>query len=101
LRRSRVDIIGPAGTPDGGFEVGNPVVATNGAIDFTLGAGAFYLGGHRLDLEQDETFQLQSDWLDMDHDDADQTPQPPSDTDSRFDLVYLECWQQPVSAVED
>src|SRR5207244_10887539 len=41
-------------------------------------------------------FQVQSDWVNMAPSDMPVAPLGP-----RFDLVYLECWQQPVSAVED
>lgn len=95
MRRSRVDIIGPAGSPDDGFSIQNPVI-TGGSIDFDIVAGTFYLGGNRLTLEATETFQVQSDWLNMDPSDMPLAPAGP-----RFDLVYLECWQQAVSAVED
>ena len=95
-RRSRVHIIGPAGSPDDGFLIQNPVV-TNGKINFDITPGSFYLGGNRLDLEQAEKFQAQSDWLNMA---PAEMPAPPT-LASRFDLVYLECWQQAVSAVED
>ena len=47
-RRSRVHIIGPAGSPDDGFLIQNPVV-TNGKINFDITPGSFYLGGNRLD----------------------------------------------------
>jgi hypothetical protein len=95
-RRSRVHIIGPAGSPDAGFLIKGPTV-TNGRMNFDIMPGTFYLGGHRLDLEQMEKFQTQADWVSMGHEDM---PLPPGNA-SRFDLVYLECWQQPVSAVED
>src|SRR5258705_1915834 len=51
-RRSLVDIIGPAGTPDGGFLIANPRI-TGGFIDFDIDPGSFYLGGFRLELEAD------------------------------------------------
>lgn len=95
MRRSRVDIIGPAGSPDDGFSIQNPVI-TGGRIDFDIVPGTFYLGGNRLTLENTEKFQVQSDWLNMDVADM-----PPAPAGARFDLVYLECWQQAVSAVED
>src|SRR5579872_5407447 len=63
-RRARVDIIGPAGSPDNGFLTANPAIH-NGHIDFDIEAGEFYLGGLRLDLEQTESFQVQSDWLEL------------------------------------
>jgi len=95
MRRSRVDIIGPAGSPDDGFSIQNPVI-TGGRIDFDIVPGTFYLGGNRLTLENTEKFQVQSDWLNMGDADKPLAPGGP-----RFDLVYLECWQQALSAVED
>ena len=95
-RRSRVDIIGPAGTPDNGFLITNPTV-TGGHIDFDINPGTFYLGGLHLELEQLEKFQVQSDWLQFS---GASVPAPPAGG-SRFDLVYLESWLQAVSAVED
>jgi hypothetical protein len=96
-RITRVHVIGPAGSPDSGFLVQNPTVAANGLIDFQIAPGTFYLGGNRLELEQAEQFQTQSDWVNMTIADR---PAAPAGV-SRFDLVYLECWLQPVSAIED
>ena len=56
-RRVRVDVIGPAGSPDDGFRL----KTVGGAL--TLSAGTFYVGGLRLELENDEPFNLQKDWL--------------------------------------
>src|SRR5262245_17081439 len=95
-RLSRVHIIGPAGTPDSGFEISNPSVA-NGKLNIDILPGTCDLGGYHLSLEQMEEFQTQSDWLTIT---AADMPDPPAGAD-RYDLVYLECWQQPVSAVED
>jgi hypothetical protein len=101
-RRSRVDIIGPFGSPDDGFKItkipGLTGVIDAGRINFLINAGTLYLGGLRLELDEDETYRLQKDWL-----------QQPFDLDKipaftgteQFDLVYIETWQQPVSAVED
>lgn len=91
-RRTRVDVIGPAGTPNGGFLIGNPSAA-GGALDFTIGAGTMYLGGLRLEMEAPETYRTQRDWL--------RVPPIPVPAGPRTDLVYLEVWQQPVAAVED
>lgn len=97
-RRARVDIIGPAGSPDDGFLIANPVI-NGGKIDFDIQPGEFYLGGLRLELgPPKETFQVQADWLELL---GLNLPGPPAAGTSRFDLVYLEAWQQPVSAVED
>lgn len=96
-RRSRIDIIGETGSPDSGFLVSNPHL-TGGGIDFDILPGTLYLGGLRLQQEQLETYQLQLDWLQL----PGQPPVGPAALGmTRFDLVYIEAWQQPVSAVED
>jgi Family of unknown function (DUF6519) len=95
LRRTRVQTIGPVGSPDNGFKVATPRISAS-HIDFDLLPGTMYVGGHRVTLEQVEAFSLQKDWL----------QQVPSDRPDltgteRIDAVYLEVWEQPVSAVED
>jgi hypothetical protein len=106
-RHSRVDIIGPFGSPDDGFKIkpfldglGQPIdLNSGGFVDFLIGAGTLYLGGLRLEMEADEAFRLQSDWLEQAKDpDA---ALPPLNPNGQFDLVYIEAWQQPVSAIED
>jgi len=95
-RRTAVDVIGPTGTPDGGFAVRDPR-ASGAAIDFDIGAGSLYLGGERLETDGSETFQLQDDWLEQS---AADRPAPPAG-DERFDLVWLEAVLQDVTGVED
>ncbi len=101
-RRSRVDIIGPYGSPDNGFKiqliptVGSLIDA--GRINFLIKAGNIYLGGWRFELEEDETYRLQKDWLQQP---AALDPAPAGLISDRFDLVFLETWLQPISAVED
>lgn len=95
MRRTRVDVIGPTGSADDGFKVANPRVAA-GRIDFDLLPGTIYVGGLRVTQDKTESFSLQSDWL----------QQGPADrmdlgAAERIDEVYLEVWQQPVTAVED
>jgi hypothetical protein len=92
-RRSRVDIIGPAGSPDQGFKIANPAI-TNSQVGFDIAAGTFYLGGLRLEMDKAQVYRSQSDWLQ-------QPGQPPVPTADRVDLVYLEVFQEPVGAVED
>lgn len=94
-RRHRVDIIGPAGTSNDGFRISTPSYAA-GKIDFQIAKGSMYVGGIRAELEADVQFGAQPDHL----------RQPAAQRQwngvtDRFDLVYLEVWQQPVSAVED
>ena len=98
MRRTRLDVIGPAGSPDQGFLITNPVINAVGVPDFTIKAGTFYLGGQRLVLETDEVFSLQNDWLNQGAIAGDLPTVP---TAARTDLAYLENMQVPVSAVED
>jgi hypothetical protein len=95
-RRTRADVIGPAGTPDDGLLIANPRV-TAGRVDFDITPGTFYLGGLRLEVDRAETFQTQADWLQLAGADL---PAPPA-AGTRLDLVYCEGWVQPCSAVED
>ena len=95
-RRALVDIIGPDGTPDDGFLISD-VKVLFGKIDFAIAAGTFYLGGLHLEMDQTERFREQSDWLQFS---GPALPAPPT-AGRRFDLVYLESWLQPVTAVED
>lgn len=95
LRRTRVDVIGPDGSPDDGFRISNPRISAQG-VDFDLAAGTLYAGGLRVTLEQTESFALQKDWLEQTT-----TDRSPLGNSPRIDLVYLEVWQQPVTAVED
>lgn len=94
-RRARVDIIGPYGSPDEGFRIANPRPNRDDLIEFDILAGTFYIGGLRLEIEETQTYRTQSDLLQWP---ADQQKVP---TEERFDLVYLEAYQEPVGAVED
>src|SRR5271169_657272 len=88
LRRTRVDVIGPAGSPDQGFLIADPAIdATNGRPTFTIKAGTFYLGGQRLVMDADELYHLQQDWLEQGAVAGDWLTVPAV---QRFDLAYLE-----------
>ncbi|MEM7038381.1 MAG: DUF6519 domain-containing protein [Bacteroidota bacterium] len=104
-RKTRTEVIGPFGSPDQGFKIQNATFG-GGLVDFDILPGTMHLGGLRLDMElaspgQPETFRLQKDWLQQ----ALAVHTPPSLADltvaDRYDLVYLEAWQQGVRAVED
>ncbi len=92
-RKAILDIIGGQGSPDGGYRISGATGAGRD-LDFRIEPGTYYLGGTRLDLDQPETFRAQTDWL----------GQPPGGIDPehrRIDAIYLETWQQSVTAVED
>jgi len=87
------DVIGIAGSPDQGFSIGNVNVTPGDNVDFDITAGTFYIGGIRVALDDNQTFRLQTDWL--------QIPNFVAPRIERYDMVYMEVWQQKVSAVED
>jgi hypothetical protein len=91
-RRVRADVIGPAGSPDDGFKL--KVVAGQ----LTLSAGTYYVSGLRLELENDEAFNVQRDWLQQGARPGETLVSP---NNERYDFVWLDVWQQPVTGVED
>jgi hypothetical protein len=95
LRRARVHVIGAAGSPDAGFKVVGPLSGSATTLDFGLEAGTLYLGGLRLERAAPGRYLRQGDWL------RGPTPAPAAPVDGRRDLVWVEAWEQPVSAVED
>jgi len=92
-RRVRADVIGPAGSPDDGFLL----KSVGGQL--TLNVGTYYVGGLRAELEADEQFNNQRDWLEQGAA-ANETLTAPMGP-ARFDFIWLDVWQQPVTAVED
>src|SRR5215213_2871732 len=92
-RRVRVDVIGPAGSPDNGFAL---KIDLGGEL--ALSAGTYYVGGIRLEMEAEEQFNLQRDWLQQGSTPNETLTAPAAE---QFDFVWLDVWQQPVSAVED
>ncbi len=103
IRKAREDIIGSSGSPDNGFRIEN-INDSRGFIDFDILNGSFYLGGNRLELSDpndennqnyNETFLNQSDSLQL------KWNNHAFPNEERFDVVLLEHWLQPVSAVED
>lgn len=84
-RDEAVDIIGPAGTPDDGYEV------TPDGGRLKIGAGTMYLGGWRLTLDQAIHDDAQPDWLDA----------PVIAAGGRREVVLLRASEQEVGAVED
>ncbi len=86
LRQDIIDIVGPMGTPDDGYEV---KVGSGGGLG--IGAGSYYVGGWRVAL--DEPIRLGEG-----PDEADLDPTPLGDGQYAVALLLTE---QEVSAVED
>jgi Family of unknown function (DUF6519) len=110
-RLTALDIIGPLGTPDGGYAVasglsGSPPTGAPGPL--TVGAGTVYVGGVRLDLDQEVELDgtPQPDWLDQSTNTLWVAPEPAgssppsSPPGSTNELVYLLAVEQEVSALE-
>jgi hypothetical protein len=97
-RRLRLHTIGAYGSPDDGLKPKNFTVV-NGKPTFTLSQGNVYLGGLPLALSADQAFHLQKNWLNFDT--TQHWPSAPATGQSRIDLVWVEAWEQPVTAVED
>lgn len=97
LRRTRLHAIGTYGTPDGGF-LPTAFTKTDGKLDFTISNGNLYLGGLRLEMSSKDSFLAQKDWLSID---PSEKYDPPRAGASSTYLAWVECWQQPVTAVED
>ncbi len=107
-RAATLDIVGPVGTPPGGYAVtavpaaGSPQSSTPG--DLTVGPGTLYLGGERLDLDAPVDLASQPDWLDQTTDTLWVAPAPPPASPPAqvtSELVYLLAIEQEVSALED
>ena len=60
-RREAIDVIGPVGSPDGGYQVSVNAAGT----DVQVGPGTLYLGGWRLTLPATIATAAQPAWLDM------------------------------------
>lgn len=108
LRRSIHDLICYSGTPDNGFKISFPAEAEDleeryRLYNFDISKGTYYIGGERYDNLQDSSFLTQGDWLQVQIDI--QPPLAPPDasatSDVRYDFVWLETWEQNVSATED
>lgn len=103
LRHETLDIVGPCGTPDDGYEV--LLTPTSPPYDFSIGSGTMYVGGVRAYLFAPVPYSNQPDWRDYGPDDPDWVDlasfagSPASSPIDEF--VYLYLREQEVSAVED
>jgi hypothetical protein len=97
VRREALDVVGPCGTPDDGYEV------VPAAGDLTITKGTMYVGGLRMTLDADISYTKQPDWLDVN------VVQPWADGLWRDPLIFLKSnvqaslvlREQEITAVED
>jgi hypothetical protein len=104
LRRSVAETICSAGTPNRGFAVDDvQIQAGDDRYDLTYEAGTFFLGGLRVENGPGpESYGDQRDWLDrVLHRDLPDVPNTLAPGETRTDLVWLEGWEQEISAFED
>jgi hypothetical protein len=113
-----LDVVGPSGTPDNGFEISLPHLSPPGPplwsppggfgplgpqdFDFLISPGTMYVGGQRAALPGRQaghavtySYFDQPDWVDPDEPGI--TLSPPGE----HEFVYLDVEEQEVSAVED
>ncbi|MEM9332140.1 MAG: DUF6519 domain-containing protein [Pseudomonadota bacterium] len=106
LRRAIQDLICACGTPDDGFKItmpnedadNNGILDSLSIYDFNISQGTYWIGGKRYDNLFDTTYLTQSDWLQI-QEGPNTLPSLPAGP--QFDFVYLEGWEQDVSATED
>ncbi|TQF68269.1 hypothetical protein FK531_14270 [Rhodococcus spelaei] len=85
-------MIGPAGTPDNGY-----ALLGGKDYDFYIGVGSMYVGGIRVELDNQITYSDQPDWLDHLDDPAWVPLGPPADNEH----VVLVIEERDVTAIED
>lgn len=97
LREALAETICSRGSPDDGFRIAAASVA-NGALDLEIAAGSLYLAGHRC-VSAGGRYRAQADWLTFPLD----APGPalPVAGSTRTDLVWLQAFEQEVTATED
>ncbi|WP_270731630.1 DUF6519 domain-containing protein [Shimia sp. Alg240-R146] len=106
LRRMVQDLICAGGTPDDGFKIsvtgddadGDGLFEGLADYDFDIAKGTFWIGGRRYDNLTNTTLMQQPDWLQRG-----QGPEslPTLAEAEQFDFLYLDAWEQDVSATED
>jgi hypothetical protein len=95
MRSEALDFVGPAGTPDNGYEILLPG-ANLPNRDFEVRPGTMYVGGLRVHLPVPAagappiSYLHQPDWID-----------PPTPAASVREFVYLHLQEQEISAIED
>jgi pSer/pThr/pTyr-binding forkhead associated (FHA) protein len=104
-RQVTLDVVGPVGTPDGGYVVTpEPAQGERGRWTpgrLTIGKGTLFLGGERLELRESVRYLAQPDWLDHSTDPMWRVPGARREAETRHELVYLLAFEQEASAVED
>ena len=102
IRSEALDLVGPSGTPDNGYNIVLTQSPTAPPYDFYVSDGTMYVGGIRAALLDPVQYSSQADWQDYGPEDPDWVDlnslaqAPPTD-----EFIYLYLREQEVSAVED
>ena len=97
-REELLDIIGPAGTPDSGYQI-LPGGSGSPPGDLMIQHGTLYVGGERMVLDSDLDYAEQPDWIDTAGDPLWTAPAVPAS--GTTEAIYLLLREQEVGAVED
>jgi hypothetical protein len=100
LRADALDIVGPQGTPDNGYEVTSKA-GGHQQFDFNVGAGTMYIGGVRAVLDSAVEYGNQSEWLDNVNDPLWVSPTDLPTSHQQGEQIFVLLREQEVSAVED
>jgi len=102
-REQLLDVVGPSGTPDQGYQVTAIKEADGKATGgLMVGKGTVYVGGERMELETEREYAKQPDWVDANRNDPLWVKQmPPASEGDVDEAVYLLLREQEVGAVED
>jgi hypothetical protein len=100
-RQVTLDVVGPVGTPDGGYTVTAHPEESEHPGRLTIGPGTLFVGGERLDLDEQVHYGAQPDWLDHSTDPMWHAHAARHEREPRHELVFLLAAEQEVSAVED
>jgi Family of unknown function (DUF6519) len=98
LEARTLDFVGPAGSPDRGYQITPVKKGEDATGDFLVSPGTLYVGGRRLSQPQEVRYGDQPEWADHEGDPLWRAPAVPGQP---HELIYLLAREQEVSAVED
>jgi hypothetical protein len=101
LREEALDFVGPCGTPDNGYQITIPDSSTV-PLDFLINPGTMYVGGIRAYLPPSKDLKEKRILYSKQPDRLNPTPQMPVGLGGSFlEFIWLELWEQEISAAED
>ncbi|HMD91006.1 MAG TPA: DUF6519 domain-containing protein [Trebonia sp.] len=98
LEARTADFVGPAGSPDRGYQITPVKDGEKATGDLLITPGTLYVGGQRLSQPHEVRYGDQPEWADHEGDPLWRAPAVPGQP---RELLYLLAREQEVSAVED